>query len=399
MRDIKGDLLMCSWGDTQLSNQEEARLNSSERIGDAMLKWKNQYAIEALVWRQERWTAKFARLDSQGFKWRADQNKAIDEMDDAAAATKAAHELGIKIYCYVDMYDEGMPPHARNYTPGRYPWESKFFAEHPNYYACDRNWQNVHWGVPEYAYPEVREYKCRELAYLVDNYNWDGVYIATRGHRAPAEHGDQYGFNRPVAEAFMERYAVDILTENFDLEAWRRLRGEFVTEYLRDVRNMCEQRNLILGIGVPPGDYFGPPIGNLFIDWRTWVRENLIDGLVVGHANVVGKQPTGYGYLTSYYEGEFGLEPLPELIADDYVKICQENEVGLWVSLMIRERLANVYGKKYTNEILRSIHGVNGLFWSWANRGDHMLTVNLDDDPLPHSSFHEATMNNKEVSD
>ena len=68
------------------------------------------------------------------------------------------------------MYDEGMPPHADNYTHGRYPWESTFFREHPDYYACDRDWQKRHWGVPEYAYPEVREYKLRELAHLVDRY-------------------------------------------------------------------------------------------------------------------------------------------------------------------------------------------------------------------------------------
>ena len=50
---------------------------------------------------------------------------------------------------------------------------------------------------------------------------------------------------------------------------------------------------------------------------------------------------------------------------------------------MIRERLARVYGRKYTNEMLRSIPGVNGLFWSWASRGDHMLAVDLDDSAMP----------------
>ena len=118
----------------------------------------------------------------------------------------------------------------------------------------------------------MRHYKCREeLAYLVDNYRCDGVYISTRGHRIVPEHSDDYGFNPPVAEAFKERYGVDILTQNFDLEAWRRLRGEFITEYLRDVRKLCDERGLTFGIGVPPGDHFGPPIGNIFLDWRTWV--------------------------------------------------------------------------------------------------------------------------------
>ena len=270
-----------------------------------------------------------AERDPRHFEYRPVRRKKdlpIDEVDDAEVATQAAREAGISIYCYVNMYDEGMPPHVDNYTHGRYPWESTFFREHPDYYACDRDWQKRHWGVPEYAYTEVREYKLRELAHLVDRYEWDGVYVATRGHRMPAEHGDQYGFNRPVAEAFWQRHGVDILTQNFDLEAWRRLRGEFVTEYLREVRKFCDRRGLGLGMGVPPGDYFGPPVGNLHLDWRTWVRERLLDFIVPGHANVVGSHlRMGYGYLTSYFEGELGQRPLPELLADEYGPLCREH--------------------------------------------------------------------------
>ena len=195
-----------------------------------------------------------------------------------------------------------------------------------------------------------------------------------------------------MATAFKERYGVDILTQNFDLEAWRRLRGEFVTRYLRDVRALCEERNLALGIGVPPGDYFGPPLGNLYLDWRTWVSDRIIDFIVIGHANVVGRHlRMGYGYLTSYHEGEFGLPPLPEILAREYAPLCQKHQVGLWASLMIRLRLARAYGKKYTNEMLRSIPGVNGLRWSWASKGDLMLTADLDKEALASPLAPEGT--------
>ena len=91
----------------------------------------------------------------------------------------------------------------------------------------------------------------------------------------------------------------------------------------------------------------------------------------------------GCGYVSSYYEGECGLRPLPELLADEYGSLCTEHGVGLWASLMIRERLAKVYGRKYTNEMLRAIPGVNGLRWSWASKGDRMLTADLDEGALP----------------
>ena len=394
MQDIKGDILMCSWGDTLHAERDEERLNTAERIHDQILKWRDTYQMAALGWRQERWLAEFAKIDPRAYDVRPEVYRPLHEVDDAKEATEAARRAGMKILCYVDLYDEGQPPHVDAYTHEWYPWESKFFAEHPEYYACDRLWEKRHWGVPEYCYPEVRHYKCREeLAYLVDNYQWDAVYISTRGHRMPADHGDQYGFNLPVAEAFKERYGVDILTQNFDLDSWRRLRGEGITQYLRDVRELCNERGLSLGIGVPPGDHFGPPIGNIHLDWRTWVKERLVDFIVPGHANVVGKQKLrmGYGYVSSYFEGEFGLRTLPELVAEEYAPLCAEHGVGLWVHLMIRERLAKMYGHRYTNEMLRSIPGVNGLMWSWASKGDRMLTADLDDPTMPSGLAPEGT--------
>ncbi len=393
MHEMKGDLLLCSWGDTLQAEREEHRLNTPERIRDALVEWKKTYGLAAILWRQERWLAKFANIAPQAFEEEPEVYGILDQVDDAAIATEAAREAGIKIFCYVDMYDEGQPPHVDSYTHGRFNWESKFFAKHPEFYACDRTWQKKHWGVPEYAYDQVRHYKCREeLAYLLDNYSWDGVYISTRGHRLSAEHGDQYGFNEPVAAAFKERNGVDILTQNFDLEAWRRLRGEFVTQYLREVRALCQERDLELGIGVPPGDYFGPPLGNLYLDWRTWIQDRIIDFIVVGHANVVGRHlRMGYGSLTSYFEGEFGLPPLPEILANQYAPLCQKHQVGLWASLMIRQRLAKLYGRKYTNDMLRIISGVNGLQWSWASKGDLMLTADLDRAVLPPPLAPEGT--------
>ena len=257
---------MCSWGDTLNAEKEEHRLNTADRIRDQLLQWKDTYQMAALVWRQERWLAEMAKIDPRVSEFEPSVYRPLYEVDDAQVATEAAKAAGVKIFCYVDLYDEGQPPHVDAYTHGWFPWESKFFAKHPEYYACDRVWEKRHWGVPEYCYPEVREYKCREeLATLVERYDWDGVFISTRGHRMAADHGDQYGFNEPVALAFKERYGVDILTENFDLEAWRRLRGEGITQYLRDVRELCDEHNLSFGIGIPPGDHFGPPIGNIAV--------------------------------------------------------------------------------------------------------------------------------------
>ena len=378
----KGDLLMCSWGDSAEADRPEWRLDTEESIRDAFAEWREKYHLFAILWRQERWLARFAEIEPVSRRERQ-LYETVHNVDDARVATSAAKDVGIPIYCYVDVYDEGQPPHRPGFTHGVFDWQSKFFAQHPEYYACDRNWEKKQWGVPEYAYPEVRQYKREELRYFLDNYDWDGVYISTRGHRIAAEHGDQYGFNRPVADAFRERYGVDILTENFDLEAWRRLRGEFLTQYFRDVRELVNERGLKLMVGVPPGDHFGPPIGNLFLEWRKWIEERIVDGIVVGHANVVGKHvQTGYGYVSSYFHGEWGLPPLPELLEEEYGPLCEKNQVRLWAGLQSRARLAREYGKIYTNEMLRAVPNVTGLQWSIAGKGDWMLTMtDWSDDP------------------
>ena len=53
-------------------------------------------------------------------------------------------------------------------------------------------------------------------------------------------------------------------------------------------------------VGVPQGHYLGLPNSNMHGDWRTWVGERLVDGLVVGV--VTGKllfpERVGYGDLT-----------------------------------------------------------------------------------------------------
>ena len=44
----KGDRLRCSWGDTLHAEKEEHRLNTSERIRDALIAWKVTYSMAAL---------------------------------------------------------------------------------------------------------------------------------------------------------------------------------------------------------------------------------------------------------------------------------------------------------------------------------------------------------------
>jgi hypothetical protein len=86
--------------------------------------------------------------------------------------------------------------------------------------------------------------------------------------------------------------------------------------------------------------------------------------------------------VSSYFHGEWGLPPLPELLEQEYGPLCEKNQVRLWAGLQSRARLAREYGKIYTNEMLRAVPNVTGLQWSIAGKGDWMLTMtDWSDDP------------------
>lgn len=133
----KGDLLMCSWGDAAEADRPEWRLDTEESIRDAFAEWRDTYDLFAVLWRQERWLARFAEIEPVSRRERQ-LYETVHTVDDARVATSAAKDVGIPIYCYVNVYDEGQPPHRPGYTYGTFEWQSKFFAQHPEFYACDR---------------------------------------------------------------------------------------------------------------------------------------------------------------------------------------------------------------------------------------------------------------------
>jgi hypothetical protein len=65
------------------------------------------------------------------------------------------------------------------------------------------------------------------------------------------------------------------------------VRGEGLTDLLRDLRGLTLEYGKRLAIGVPRGDFMGPPIGNLHLDWRTWLTVGVVDSLVVGQISEI----------------------------------------------------------------------------------------------------------------
>ena len=74
----------------------------------------------------------------------------MDRYDPLWEACKIGHELGIKVFAWVTLYDEGLV---------KTPHLSKQLREHPEYQWVDRSGRNYFEGVPSYAFKETREFR------------------------------------------------------------------------------------------------------------------------------------------------------------------------------------------------------------------------------------------------
>lgn len=94
----------------------------------------------------------------------------------------------------------------------------------------------------------------------------------------------RYAFAAPVREAFAARYGRAVEAVEADYERVRLLRGEAVTQFLRDAkaRTHAAGRKLVVhlecGIEVPPRLHTRM---QLHLDWQRWIREGLADELML----------------------------------------------------------------------------------------------------------------------
>ncbi|HHW30137.1 MAG TPA: family 10 glycosylhydrolase [Clostridiaceae bacterium] len=239
----------------------------------------------------------------------------IEKYDPTELAVEYARKYNLNIYIWMTMYDD--------FYPGM---TSRLIKEHPEFQWVDRSGDVYFKGVVNYCYPEVREYKLAMVKELV-NYEADGFYLSMRSH-APHlnvyDIEDMFGYNKPIVEEYEKRYGINILKYNsvktyrknkvtwieyiddgFDKELWHRLKGEYHTMFIKDVRKVTKEKGQKLIVHVA-GDYNGIyPLGQtnkksarFYTDYRNWVREDVVDGILyippVPQTDSKG-QPTTWG--------------------------------------------------------------------------------------------------------
>ncbi len=339
----KQNVMIVSWGDVITSGiSGAARLDTPDKVRESVRTWKSR-GIDQVLFRGDNFRVLLFHdsvASTEKHRTGMARTRAAWESDLMEAAVDAMKAEGIRAYVWLTVLDEGCPPDVHYADSVPFPWQSRFTRQNPQYLACDRsltpNGRKYHWGVMEYAYPEVRQYMLKVIRAFSDRFDLDGVFLSLRSHSPPPDHADQFGFNAPVVQEYKHRYGRDIRREPFDLEKWRNLRGDFFTTFLREVKDHLKSQGQKLAVGVQQGEYLGPPFGNMRIQWRRWVSDGIVDQLVVGHitaerARYPRRTQRATGYLQSQ-EDSLGLPPIEEALSKDYGPLCNSHGVDLLVS-------------------------------------------------------------------
>lgn len=269
-----------------------------EVYGEARIRRLVQLAAEAgvttLYWRVEAWGRVSYRSKVRTIPPVVGQlgyellSFILETCDPLEIAIDECRRHGLRIYPYITLFDEcydGVP--------------SDFVRAHPHVAWKHRTLNHHNPGLISYAYPEVQEHRLAQIRELLE-YGADGLYIdVARSHagsnpvyKMPLETDPflMYGFNEPEAQEYQRRHGADPRKQPYDDEAWNRIRGEFLTQFLRAATALVHEHHQQVCVGFYTDDacYLSPAgqrgrivMGRLHHDWETWVSEDLIDEIIL----------------------------------------------------------------------------------------------------------------------
>lgn len=222
-------------------------------------------------------------------------NELYAEVQPDQLAVKAAHDRGMEIWGMGTLWDWGSPADTPGFTDYPFCYESKLKLEHPEWAPMDKHGVRQQGGPIELAYPEARAALVDLTVRVAVEAGYDGLALLTYVENYSLRFEEEFGYSDPIVEDFKQKYKIDIRTEPFrrgaSREDWLRLRGSYVTEFLRELKTAFEKHEIKLGMVIDSNDPSQPLSWNVpelvktagaqHMDIDTWVREGLVDELLI----------------------------------------------------------------------------------------------------------------------
>jgi hypothetical protein len=364
-----------SWPDHLVFGEGDGKLDTPDGLERRMEAWRNELGTRVVHWREVRTRSRYSHYYATPDNPRTQEQKlASIGWDDFELVPRLAHKLGMSAQLYVSVLDEGRPlpsdaERARSYHNAMHgqhvTWQTDWSRDNPGCTVENGDGSARQRGVLCYGYPEVRRHITEHILALMGDYAFDGVFVCLRSQCRPADFADQFGFNDPVREDYLAACGKDIRVEDFDLPVWRSQLGGYFTQFLRGLKRELAERHMTLSVGMPRGDIIGPPIGNWDLQWREWVRDSIVDEIVVDQNSSqcpsmwhpLWPMHRGYGYVQNYIDGK-NLRPLKQDLVETYAPVLAGSSTRLYVA-----RQWHAPNEDEENELL-ALPVVSGLVFS-----------------------------------
>jgi hypothetical protein len=260
---------------------------------------KNLYDAERIYWRglqESQWARE--EIMHQGaspttingfFPW---AEYLVESVNINQYASAAAHARNMEIWGEGTIMDWGSGPSSNAVRTFPFGHEAKLRKENPEWIPVDKYGRRKQGGAIEMAYPEARKYMVDMIVELAVESAYDGITLLLYSENYSMRFQDEFGFNEPIVDEFKARYNVDIRTEVFNRQDWYDLRGEYFTQFLRELKSALSIYNIKLGINmngrdpsvpcflVMGGSYLSTA-GMITMDYQTWINEGIVDLLQI----------------------------------------------------------------------------------------------------------------------
>ena len=248
------------------------------------------WEVDRILWRggQDEIFSQHVVLNKQnrlGWQFRQWFNPMIADLN--SDAISAAHQRNMEIWMVQGLYEFGGPADSAGAPFG---FQFRITRQHPEWMPVNRYGTRRQAGPIAFCYPEARHWYINLLVDDLVEKGYDGISFYTYCENFTIRYEDEFGYNQPVVDEYKKRYGVDILTEDFDINLWADLRGEYTTAFLNELRTSLNAHSIKLAVWLSPTDPDKPQIwgvhfphtitaGNITIDWRSWVDDGAVDEL------------------------------------------------------------------------------------------------------------------------
>ena len=211
-------------------------------------------------------------------------------------AADIAHSKGMELWGVGSIADWGSSPDTPTFGDFPFEFESTIRVEHPEWVPVDKYGYRRQGGTIELAYPEARKAMIALQTDIARKAGYDGVIFITYAENFSTRFDDEFGYSEPIVTEFKKRYGIDITKEEFNKfaskEDWYRLRGEYLTAYLREMKESMSQYGIKVAMFLEGHNPRKPMVwatlpqmhytfGNIYFDLETWVQQNIVDDFVV----------------------------------------------------------------------------------------------------------------------